>query len=193
MRTTTSSSATSATALHAPAAPVKTAEAASADADGSASPTKGLNADATSNASAAGQARGLSVAEAASHHDSIAFSSEETVHAIRSASIATRDSMAAEVQARLEASTKETTELRAKAEANGAKARSNFAQTMITLRDREKNVRASLKASVKAGSEKTWGEAQSALAHDYAAYAQAMAEAHAAAEGSAQAGTAPKS
>lgn len=188
-----SAAAASSAALRAPSVPAKTSAAGSGAANGDASPTKGVNANATSNASAKGQARGLTVAEAASQQNSLAFSSAETVHAIRSATYATRDSVTADVQTHLEASTNEVAALRVKAEASGEKTRNDFAKAMIALHDREKEVRASLKASVKAGSEKTWGEAQSALAHDYAAYAQAMAEAHAAAQGSADVSDKPKS
>lgn len=187
----TSSSAASSAAMRAPGVPANTNAAANANTH--ASPSTGLNANATSHASATGQVKGLTVASVASNQTSATVGTAETVQAIKDAAFAMRDTVSAGVQARLDASDREVTELRAKADASGDKARNDFAKSMIALRAQEKELRANLKASVKADGEAAWGKAQAALAHDYAAYAQALAEAHAAAEGSAKTDPAPKS
>jgi hypothetical protein len=72
-------------------------------------------------------------------------------------------------------------------------ARNAFAKALVEVRKQEKELRASLRAAVKASGAAAWGETQSALAHGYGAYAEAVAHAEAAAQSSADVSATPKS
>jgi hypothetical protein len=163
---------------------------------GSAVPTpviRGLNANATTHASAEGQANGPAVAEVASNKDQdpATVSMAETVKSIREADFSQRESVTADVQARLDASTRLVGELQAKAETTGERVRRAFGTALTDVRKQEKQLRASLKAGAKATNGSAWGEAQSALARDYEAYAHAVAQAEAAAQGTDDTSTKP--
>lgn len=151
---------------------------------GASASSSGLNVNASDHASAQGQANGLSVATVASDRTRASLRMDETVHAIRGASFATRDQVTAEVQARLDDSEKVVTELRVKADAAGDKSRAAFARALANVRKQERQVRADLRAATKAAGESTWGSVQSELAKSYGAYAKAVAEAEVAAQGS---------
>lgn len=152
----------------------------------------GLNAQASTHASAQGKAHGLAVAAVASDNTRATLRMDETVKTIHAAAFAEREKMTAEVQARLDATANLVAELRLRAEAGGDKSRAAFAKALGELRRSEKQVRADLKAATKAAGESTWGSVQSELAKSYGAYAQAVADAEVAAQGTAEVTTPPK-
>lgn len=157
-----------------------------------ASPASSVNVNATTHASATGQAKGLSTATTVGHNLDVTVNTASTVSEIQHAAFSAHKELAADIEARVDASTKVMTDLREKAEAAGDKSRQEFAKALVEVRAREKALRTSLKATTKAAGESTWGEVQSALAKDYGAYAEAVAKAEAAAQGSASV-EAPKS
>lgn len=158
-----------------------------------ASTTSGLNANATTHASVTGQTHGLSQAATVGHNASVAVNPAGTISEIKGSAFNTRKELAAEIEGRVDASMKAMAALQAKAEAAGDKSRREFAKALVEVRAREKALRASLKATTQAAGESTWGEVQSALAKNYGDYAQAVASAEAAAQGSASVSEAPKS
>lgn len=154
--------------------------------------TPGLNTQASTHASAQGQANGLAVATVASDNTRVTLRMDETVKTIHAAAFAEREKMATEVQARLDASANLVSELRLRAEAAGDKSRAAFAKALAEVRKSEKQVRADLRAATKAAGESTWGSVQSELAKSYGVYAQAVAAADVAAQGTAEVTTPPK-
>lgn len=139
--------------------------------------TRGVNAEATTHASATGQTRGLAVAQLASGQTAVTTNLPETVRAIHEASFETRGQLTADLETRLDATTRQLVELRAKADQGGEKSRAEFAHALVEVRQQEKELRASLRAAMKVSDEKAWGEAQSALAKEYGAFAKAVAHA----------------
>ena len=165
--------------------PAAAHSAASAHAAAGSSPVTGANVNATTHASATGQARGLSTATTVGQNASVTLNAASTVSEIHGAAFATRKELAANIEARLDASQKNVGTLRAKADAGGDRSRREFGRALNEIREREKALRTSLKTTTKATGESTWGEVQSTLAKDYNAYAAAVASAEAAAQGSA--------
>ena len=161
--------------------PAAAHSAASAHAAAGSSPVTGANVNATTHASATGQARGLSTATTVGQNASVTLNAASTVSEIHGAAFATRKELAANIEARLDASQKNVGTLRAKADAGGDRSRREFGRALNEIREREKALRTSLKTTTKS----TWGEVQSTLAKDYNAYAAAVASAEAAAQGSA--------
>lgn len=168
-------------ALSAPAAVTAstavTAGAANRGGNPPAEATRGVNAEATTHASATGQTRGLAVAQLASGQTAVTTNLPETVRAIHEASFETRGQLTADLETRLDATTRQLVELRAKADQGGEKSRAEFAHALVEVRQQEKELRASLRAAMKVSDEKAWGEAQSALAKEYGAFAKAVAHA----------------
>jgi len=174
-----------------PTASVSGAVSGSVQATGGAATSAGVNASATAHATTMAGTNPATASTALSDHDSVSVNPTEVVNAINSTSFAARAKVTDGVQARLEASDHEIDELRAKAEARGEKAREAFAKELVQLREQEKAVRLSLKASLKAWDETAWGESQSALARNYGAYARAMIHARAVAQGAATVSSQP--
>jgi hypothetical protein len=175
-----------ATVVHAPVIPPATASSATAaNSAVSGSVTTGVNASATTNASAAGQVHGLTVASAASQQASVTVNTADTVALIRQTAFTARDTVTAEVQARIDASAKVMAELEAKAARGGEKSRAAMAKALVEVRAREKALRVSLRDATRVAKESSWGEVQSALAKNYGDYAKAVAEAAVAADASA--------
>ncbi|HEY8994363.1 MAG TPA: hypothetical protein VIM71_06870 [Lacunisphaera sp.] len=171
-----------------PIAPPATASsAAAANSAVGGSVTTGLNANANTHASAAGQAHGLSVASEASRQASVTVNTADTVALIKQSAFAARDNVTAEVQARADASAKIVADLEVKAEQGGEKSRAALAKSLVEVRAREKALRASLREAAKTTKESTWGEVQSELAKNYGDYAKAVAEAEVAADATASA------
>jgi hypothetical protein len=112
---------------------------------------------------------------------SASLRADETVSAIQSTRFATRDRLAANVEERLSATNNLLGELGARATASGDTSKAAFGRALAEVRDRERALRASLKAATTASSETAWGAAQSQLAQDYDAYARAVTEAEVAA------------
>jgi hypothetical protein len=142
----------------------------------------GLNANATTHASAEGQANGLAVAAVASDRTRDTVRMDETVDAIHAAKFTDRDQVTTDIKARLDESDKLVADLRLRAAAAGDKSQAAFAKALVEVREQEKQVRISLKAATKAKDEATWGSVQSDLAKSYGAYAHALAEAEVAAQ-----------
>lgn len=157
------------------------------------STTRGLNANATTHASVTGQTQGLSQAATVGHNASVTVNPAATVGEIKGAAFNARKELAAEIEGRVDASMKSMAALQAKAEAAGDKSRQEFAKALVEVRAREKALRTSLKATIKAEGESIWGEVQSTLAKNYGDYAQAVASAETAAQGTATVSEAPKS
>ncbi|HTL67730.1 MAG TPA: hypothetical protein VL200_08730 [Lacunisphaera sp.] len=141
----------------------------------------GVNANATMHASAAGEANGLSVATVVSGGAAADLDVPQVVRTIHEASFTARDTVAGEVQTRIDAGERHLADLEARADKNGSKARSDFATARREARAKQKAVRADLKAATKADGEVNWGSVQSDLAKDYRAYADAVVKAEAAA------------
>ncbi|WP_091059322.1 hypothetical protein [Opitutus sp. GAS368] len=142
----------------------------------------GLNANATTHASAEGQANGLAVAAVASDRTRDTVRMDETVEAIHAAKFTDRDQVTTDIKARLDESDKLVADLRLRAAAAGDKSQAAFAKALVEVREQEKQVRISLKAATKAKDAATWGSVQSDLAKSYGAYAHALAEAAVAAQ-----------
>jgi len=184
--------AASATAVKRPLLTPVSANAAGAAQGSAAASSAGIpNINAQTRASAQGQASGVAFSHGTANQASVSLDASGTEKTIRGAAFAMRESVNAEVQARLEASATAVAELRARADAAGEKSRAAFAKALTEVRQRERELRANLKASVQATKESSWGEVQSALAQSYGAYAQAVVQAEAAVQS--EATTAPKS
>jgi hypothetical protein len=124
---------------------------------------------------------GLGAGTVVTGESSASLRTDETVRSIQSTRFATRDQVVTEVEARLSATSGLLLELRNRADVAGDTAKAAFARSLAEVRQREENLRASLRAATKATSESSWGAAQSQLAQDYGAYARAVAEAEVAA------------
>lgn len=147
----------------------------------------------SANASAAGQlhgAAGLDVA--ATHGINATVNTAATTTQIEQATFESRKQLSADIEAKIEASEKALADLKTRADAAGDHARDDLARAMRDVRAKEKELRASLRSSVKSAKESTWGEVQSQLAKDYSAYAQAVIAAGATVDGNASAAE-PKS
>lgn len=184
---TTARAATAATpaASLAPAlrtAAASTTSAATSRGNARADGTRGVKVEATTHASATGQTRGRAVAQLASGQTAVTTNLAETVRAIHEASFETRSTLTADLETRLDATTRQLVELRAKADQGGEHSRAEFAKALVEVRRQEKEVRASLRAAMQVSDEKTWGEVQSALAKEYGAFAKAVADAEVAAQ-----------
>jgi hypothetical protein len=105
-----------------------------------------------------------------------------TVQSIREAAFASRNALATEIGSRLDASQRAIAALEARAAQTADRSRSALARALGEVRAREKDLRASLRDTVKTTRESTWGDVQSALASTYGTYAQAVADAEAAAQ-----------
>lgn len=138
------------------------------------------NINAQTHASAQGQAAGAAFANALSNEATVSLDATSTVQSIRAATFAERRRVNTDVQTRLDASAEHIANLQARAEASGEKSRAAFAKALVEVRQREQELRATLKDSVKTTKESSWGEIQSALAQNYGAYAQAVIQAEAA-------------
>lgn len=174
------------TVVRPPLAPPAAANSAAATNSAVSGSTTGVNANATTHASATGQTRGLSVATEASRQASVTVNTADTVALIKQSAFSIRDSVTAEVQTRVDASARVVADLEARAEQGGEKSRAAMAKALVDVRAREKALRASLRDAAKTSKESSWGEIQSVLAKDYGAYAQAVASAEAAADAGAQ-------
>lgn len=146
--------------------------------------TTGVNANAATHASASGQAHGLAVATVVSGGAAADLDVSSVVKTIHDASFATRDTVAGEVQTRIDAGERHLADLEARADMAGSKAKSDFASARREARAKQKAVRADLKAAAKASGD-NWGRIQSDLAKDYGAYADAVVQAEAAVNASA--------
>jgi len=146
----------------------------------------GVNEAANANASLAGQTNGLSVANSVSGGIAGSLNSAAMVSDIRNASQATRTTMLAQVDSSLDASARAVADLRRSGRELKGEARARFDAAYDDLRAQEKTVKRSLSTARKA-KDSTWADAQSQLASDYEAYAQAVSRAEAAAQGSASA------
>lgn len=149
------------------------------------------NLSARTHASAEGEANGVAFGNRTAGGATVGLNTPATTDEIRGAAFTGRDQVRTDVEARLNASSKAVKGLQARAEAAGEKSRKAFAKALVEVRQREKDLRASLKASAKADGESSWGKVQSDLARDYGAYAQAVARAEVAA--GSNAGDEPKS
>lgn len=183
--TAAQNAATTAATVRAPIAPTVNATAATTSQAG-ASVSVARDVNLTAQADGATQAAIHSVAldHHASHQASLTLSPADTIESIRQAAHATRTTLAAEIQAKVDASSDALAQLKARADEAGARTRSEFGRALRVVRSKEKELRASLKDAVKAKTETAWGEVQSALARDYSAYAEAVASAEAALQGS---------
>lgn len=150
----------------------------------SGSPVDALRVNLATNATAQGQAGGLSASDQLADQNSATVNTAAAVKTINEAALATRTDINASVRAGLDDSARVVREFRAKAEKSGEKIKAAFMKADAELRLREQDLRASLEASGKATKEESWQEARAALARNYEAYAQAMVRAEAAANGS---------
>ena len=148
-------------------------------------PNVNAKAGGSANASATGQTRGLAIGQTVSQEATVALDTAAMVRTIREAAFAARDTVTAEVGAKLDASTKAVARLQVHVQETGKKSREEFTKALVEVRAHEKALRTSLKATTKAAGESTWGEVQSALAKEYGAYAEAVAKAEATVQGSA--------
>jgi len=140
----------------------------------------GLNANATTHAALEARQTGLTVAALASTGATASLDSRATVEQIRAAAHANRDAILAEVKTRIDASVRATARLRSEARRLDGDARAEFQASIDDVKVREKAVKQSLKTARQArGDAQT--AAQSRLAADYTAYAEAVARAEAAA------------
>ena len=188
------SAATSAATVRAPIAPaVNTSVATGAQNSVNASVARDIQVNAATQGSSAVQVQDLALTHGAAHEAALHLSAADTVQSIRNASIETRKELAAEIQARLDASSQALNQLKARADRAGERTRAEFGRAMKQVRSAEKELRSSLKATVKATKESTWGAVQSELAKDYSAYAEAVAAAEAAVSGGIAVSEAPKS
>lgn len=179
------SAATSAATVRAPIAPPVNATAATAAQSGlNASVGSNVNVDAGLQGATHAQLPGAALEHSVAHQASFTLSAADTVDAIRNTAHDARATLTAEIQAKVEASSNALAQLKARADATGDRARSEFGRALRVVRSKEKELRSSLKAAVKATKETTWGEVQSALARDYSAYAEAVAAAEATLQGS---------
>ena len=179
------SAAATAATVRAPASSAATNAAAGTAVTGSAS--TGLNANATTHAATQGQVNGLAVAADASKQASVTVNTADTVAQIQATAFAQRDTVTADVQAKLDASASAMAGLEAKAAQAGEKSRAAFAKILVDVRAREKALRANLREAAKATKAEAWGTIQSELAKNYGAYAEVVARAEASA--AADAGT----
>lgn len=123
---------------------------------------------------------GAGVGSMVTGESSISLRTDDTVRAIQSTAFATRDQVTTDVQARIDATSGLLDELRSRADAAGDQSKTAFARAVSEVRQREREVRASLRAAARATAD-SWGEVQSELAQNYSAYARAVAEAEVAA------------
>src|SRR5882724_11381822 len=130
----------------------------------------GVNSNAMTHASAAGQANGLSVATRVSGGAAATLDVDSTVRSIRSASFETRDTVASDMKDRLDASEKLMAQLKTESKDADDQSRDAFAKAEIEARAKAKQVRADLKAATKGTNASSWGEVQSSLAADYGSY-----------------------
>lgn len=148
--------------------------------DGSVSPQR-VDAGASGQVTLDNRVNGLGAAKVVTGESSASLRADETVRAIQSTRFATRDQVTASVEERLGATSNLISELRTRANAASDNSKATFARALAEMRQREENLRASLRAATKATSESSWGAAQSQLAQDYSAYARAVTEAEVAA------------
>jgi hypothetical protein len=142
---------------------------------------KRIDAGSTNQVTIDNRVNGLGAGAVVTGETSASLQADETVRAIQSTRFATRDQVTATVEQRLSATSGLLTELRGRADAAGDASKASFGRAAAEVRQREQNLRNSLKAAGKATSETSWGAAQSQLAQDYSAYARAVAEAEVAA------------
>ena len=113
---------------------------------------------------------------------SIALNPGQTMLTIRDTTFASRNTLATEIGARVDASNRAVAILEARADAAADHSRSALAKALVEVRAREKDLRTSLRATVKETDESSWGSVQSGLAKTYGDYAKAVADAEAAAQ-----------
>ncbi|MBA4137235.1 MAG: hypothetical protein C0518_07970 [Opitutus sp.] len=105
----------------------------------------------------------------------VALDPATTVAAIRRADRTTQQAALAQVRTRIDATSRALTELRAQARANGVAAvDSNFDQAAAEIRNREDLLRDALRDAGSATSDEAWRQAQSQIATQYQAYAEAV-------------------
>ncbi len=132
------------------------------------------NADA--HASVMGEARGRSVATLAAGGASASLNTAETVHAIQSQAMASREQLLAELHTRVDASAKAMTTVRESGAKLDGEAKANFKAASADVKAKEKALNKSMKAAEKADAD-TWVTARAKLASDFDAYAAAVAHA----------------
>jgi len=151
----------------------------------------GANANAGVGGAASSTAAGRPVGADASVHaaangttqtGSIVLNPGQTMLTIRDTTFASRNALATEIGARVDASKRSVESLEAHANAAADHSRSALAKALVEVRAREKDLRASLRETVKATDESNWGAVQSGLAKTYGDYAKAVADAEAAAQ-----------
>ena len=144
-----------------------------------ASPAVGVNANATTHASAQGQADGLAVSSQVSGGAARNLDVDSVVHSIHHTSFEARDSVTTDVAGRVDASEREMADLSARAQGESAETRASFAKAEAEVRAKAKLVRADLKAATVAQDTSAWGRAEASLAENYRAYGLAVADAEA--------------
>lgn len=159
--------------------PVRANSAAQVGANATVAPRK-VDVDANVRASETGRAKGAAFNGALAGKAAVTLNAAGTLATIEHATVANRETVAADVQAQIDTSRGALKALEARADEAGAQSRAEFAKAAQAVRATEKQLRSSLKALVKANGD-NWGHVQSAVARDFTTYAEAMAAAEAAA------------
>ncbi|MES1194488.1 MAG: hypothetical protein ABUL65_01250 [Opitutus sp.] len=144
----------------------------------------GVNTSATTHASAVGEANGASVATQFSGRAAVTLDVDAIVQAIHTTSVETRETVTSAVQARIEAGEKLMGELKARSEKADEQTRADFNKARIEADAKARQLRADLKTAMQSKDVSSWGEVQSTLSADYAAYGRAVASAEASFGGS---------
>lgn len=113
-----------------------------------------------------------------------------TLNQIEAAPFKARSELATNLAARLDASSEAVKALRARVDAAGDSSQAEFVRALREVEARERRVRTSVRALDAATTESAWNAAQETVLRDYNAYAEAVAKAEAAAQGSVSPGKA---